>query len=90
MTHATPYTTPAASECAALTTGGRTDWFLPSRNELNELAQIRGQYGIPNSGWFWSSSQFDSYGAWDQHFRIGGQGVYGKLNGNYVRAIRAF
>jgi len=89
--HSTPYTTPAASACAVLRTGDKDDWFLPSRNELNVLAQIRGQHGIPNTGLFWSSSQTNSSYAWSQDFSTGYQGNYYGKNRNYsVRAVRAF
>jgi len=86
-----PYETPAASACIALTTGEKTDWFLPSRNELNELAQIRGQHGIPNTGWFWSSSQTNNLNAWTQDFASGFQTDWFKNNlWQDVRAVRAF
>jgi len=84
------YTTPAASACAALETGDKNDWFLPSRNELNALAQIRGQHGIPNTIWFWSSSQSTSDTAWSQDFHNGNQAVTDKDNVTSIRAIRAF
>jgi len=85
------YTTPAASACAALRTGAKDDWFLPSRNELNALAQIRGLYGIPNTGWYWSSSQNGSEFAWLQDFNNGNQtNNFKNNNSNNVRAIRAF
>jgi len=87
------YTTPAASACAALETGDKDDWFLPSKNELNALAQIRGQHGIPNIGWFWSSSQYDTFNAWYQSFSNGNQNNFLKStegNASNVRAVRAF
>jgi hypothetical protein len=96
ITFSPPYTTPAASACVALTTGGKTDWFLPSRNESNALAQIRGQYGIPNTGIFWSSSQNVVFAAippgaaWNQSFANGSQGSGSKNGANVVRAVRAF
>jgi hypothetical protein len=79
----------AASACAALNIGGKTDWFLPSKNELNALAQIRGQYGIPNSGDFWSSSQATIGDVWFQDFDNGVQDNGGK-GLNLVHAVRAF
>jgi len=84
------YTTPAASACADLRTGDKDDWFLPSRNELNALAQIRGLHGIPNIGWFWSSSQLDSDFAWGRIFGGGLQGDGYKVYDFIVRAVRAF
>jgi len=85
------YTTPAASACADLRTGDKDDWFLPSRNELNALAQIGGQHGIPNTDLFWSSSQSSSINAWSQGFDTGNQAVGAKDHFNFhVRAVRAF
>jgi hypothetical protein len=84
------YTTPAASACEELDIGGKTDWFLPSINELIALAQFRGQYGIPDSGWFWSSSQANSPFAWFLIFDSGFPGDSRKDGSGNVRAVRAF
>jgi len=86
------YGTPAATFCVALETGGKNDWFLPSKNELNALSQIRGQYGIPNTeSFFVSSSQATAGIVWYQNFINGEQfGTY-KIEFNFrVRAVRAF
>jgi hypothetical protein len=85
-----PPATPAASACAEHATGGKTDWFLPSKDELATLEEISGQYGIPNSGDFWSSSQLMSNFVWDQNFNSGIQGTSDKSNTYSVRAVRAF
>jgi len=84
------YTTPAASSCFALETGDKNDWFLPSSDELNALKQIRGQYGIPNTGLFWSSSQNTATSAVLHEFDDGGASGRGKWFGFDVRAVRAF
>jgi len=84
------YTTPAANACVDLRTGNKDDWFLPSRNELNAFAQIRGQHGIPNTGWFWSSSQNYSNFAWYLSFSDGFLDDYSKSNNGSCRAVRAF
>jgi len=85
------YITPAASACVALTTGDKVDWFLPSKNELNELRQNRGQPGIPSTGAFWSSSQASQFDAWGQFFTTSNdQGAYSKGDAEYIRPIRAF
>jgi len=81
----------AAQICAALTTGGKTDWFLPSLGELNELYQQRNLTGInTTSGYYWSSSQDDTNLAWGQNFATGNQTNDNKDRGSSVRAIRAF
>ncbi|MCL2180631.1 MAG: DUF1566 domain-containing protein [Treponema sp.] len=80
----------AAKAVAAYTGSGKNDWFLPSKDELNEMYKARSHLGI-SSEWFWSSSQSYHDYAWSQHF---GEGIqYGnnqKIVNIYVRAVRAF
>lgn len=42
------------------------------------------------SGYYWSSTEFNSNGAWNQYFNSGNQSnyIFIKTNGNYVRAVR--
>jgi len=82
----------AAQRCANKDLNGFTDWFLPSLGELNEMfrARVAGVTGIPITGWFWSSSQANNSGAWDQIFDSGTQGYSSKINSSDVRAVRAF
>jgi len=84
-------TTPgtAADICANLTLGGYSDWFLPSKDELNEMYQNKSTIGGFANNYYWSSSEGDSYDAWGQSFYVGNQGSDGKNYGD-VRAIRAF
>jgi hypothetical protein len=87
-------TTYAAGLARAYTGGGYADWYLPSKDELNELYLNRVAIGMFES-WstsYWSSSEalFDS--AWTQDFASGDQGENGhyKWGVSRVRAIRAF
>ena len=94
-------TTPstAADICSNLVLAGYTDWFLPSKDELNLMYLNIGQgnaMGLGNVGgfanyYYWSSTEDDVYDAWRQRFTNGNQNFYGKSNfGSYVRAVRAF
>ena len=86
-------TTPgtAADICANLTLGGYSDWFLPSKDELNEMYLNKDAIGGFANNNYWSSTENDSSVAWCQYFFNGSQYfVFGKNNYYYVRAVRAF
>ena len=81
---------PAALACNNYNGGGKSDWFLPSRLELNEMYRARTHLGV-SSGWFWSSSQFsDDIFAWVQDFVNGVLYGFNKGLDSDVRAVRAF
>ena len=85
----------AAGLARAYTGGGYTDWFLPSKDELNQLFLKReaiGGFDTTTRPNYWSSSQFGSgiNGAWFQYFADGYQGYHSKDWPNRVRAVRAF
>jgi hypothetical protein len=80
----------AARACSEYSGGGKDDWFLPSKDELNELYKCKGTTGVPTTESFWSSSQDDNRYARGQSFSDGGQFIDYKQNGNSVRAVRAF
>jgi hypothetical protein len=86
----------AADICANLTLGGYIDWFLPSKDELNEMYLNIGQgSAIGNVGSFannnyWSSTEIGSVVAWDQDFGDADQGISEKVGPLYVRAVRDF
>ncbi len=79
--------------------GSTYDWFLPSKDELNEMYKNRAAInktaianwgsGFANNG-YWSSTEYGSGNAWVQGFYNGGQTNYGKTNATNVRAVRAF
>ena len=80
----------AAKAAAAYTNGGKDDWFLPSREELNQMYIQRSHVGI-TAGSCWSSSQASDSNAWFQNFASGDQINLTKNGFNLnVRAIRAF
>ena len=73
--------------------GGRDDWFLPSKDELNALYAQRAMVGGLAAVAFWSSSQFGDYAnyAWLQwFFNYGNQFDNNKYDANRVRPVRAF
>jgi hypothetical protein len=82
----------AAKVADAYEFNGYTDWFLPSRDELNELYLNKDVVGGFSYDYYWSSSESDSYkvGAWYQHFGLGGQNYVTKNYTVRVRAVRAF
>ena len=88
---ATDIAAPAAKACDTYINNGKNDWFLPSKDELNEMYMNRTAIGGFTSGWYWSSSQYDSDNAWPQRFSDGHCTSCDKdLNSFYVRAVRAF
>jgi len=86
---------PAAKACADYRNGGKSDWFLPSRGELNEMCEARNHIGIL-TGYFWSSSQVDSNSARLLYWysagissTVGGSHT-SKDKNNTARPVRAF
>jgi hypothetical protein len=88
----------ASELCQDLSLGGYTDWYLPSKYELNLMYMNIGQgnsLGLGNVGgfaadWYWSSTEGGSDDAWAQYFGVGNQFSGGKESNIYVRAVRAF
>ena len=94
------HTSSAAKLCLDLVSGGQSDWYLPSIQELNmlwnnyytvtrALSQISGATQLSNSS-YWSSSEYDSNLAWYFTFYRGYSSSYNKNSTYCVRAVRAF
>ena len=82
----------AARECWKSKRGGYKDWFLPSRDELNEMNKQRAVLtGIAN-GLYWASTESTPIDAWQIALCCDNwwEGEASKQNYTYVRAIRAF
>jgi hypothetical protein len=89
----------AAELCDNYTGGGYSDWFLPSKDELDEMYQniatieatagANGGSGFA-SAYYWSSTELYFNYAWHQYFGSGYQGRNYKYDTNRVRAVRAF
>ena len=80
----------AARLCGDLVLGGYSDWYLPSKDELNQLYLNRVAIGGFASNYYWSSTEFGSNYAWEQNFYYGSQGYTNKNYLSNVRAVRAF
>jgi len=87
----------AAQLCVALNYDGFSDWFLPSKDELDLMYKNLKQKGLGgfSDGRYWSSSRSGSERlAWNQRFRDGNKSddVGYSLDDfpDWVRAIRAF
>ncbi len=81
----------AAQACADLVLNGYSDWFLPSRSELQQLYTNRAAIGGFQDYVYWSSSEYSSGLAWAFFFDDGITTSDGyKGYDSYVRAVRAF
>ena len=89
----------AAGLARAYTGGGYTDWFLPSKDELNQMYTNKATINTTASAnggsnfstnYYWSSTESDSFNARDQNFASGDQDSNYKANTFIVRAVRAF
>ncbi len=67
-----------------------SDWFLPSKDELNEMYLNRASIGGFAIGHYWSSSEVNADYAWNQNFNNGYQIASSKVDSIYVRPVRAF
>jgi type II secretory pathway pseudopilin PulG len=96
----------AAGVADAYTTVTASDWFLPSKDELNEVCKYASGTGQPagaaivctggallnsfSSTGYWSSSERAYYVAWLHRFSDGYLGSNNKKSPLYVRPVRAF
>jgi hypothetical protein len=81
----------AAQLCGDLVLGGYSDWYLPSKNELNQLYINQDLIGGFANNYYWSSTEVDSNDAWEQNFANGNQiANFVKGTNLYVRAVRSF
>ena len=80
----------AARLCNNLSSGGYSDWYLPSLDELNKLYLNRTAIGGFSSTWYWSSSQSSSTSATLTNFSNGTNGSGSKTGSYSVRPVRNF
>jgi len=80
----------AAKLCSDLSLGGYSDWYLPSKDELNILYTNRVLIGNFAASQYWSSSEVSIGSAMLHGFSSGIQGSGGKGVLANVRAVRTF
>jgi hypothetical protein len=81
----------AGGAADAYTLGTYSDWFLPSKDELDELYQNRAVVGGFAIASYWSSTERDHSDAWRQDFVTGVQvGDASKDVVHRVRSVRRF
>ncbi len=90
----------AAGLARAYTGGGYTDWFLPSKDELNKMYLNRATINTTaasNGGSnfsannYWSSTEYDNVNAWRRSFQYDNVNYVNKAStASSVRAVRAF
>jgi len=81
-------THPAASYCASLITGGFSDWYLPAKDELNQLYQTKDLIGGFSTAAYWSSTENHAESAWNLRFSDGWLFGNGKTGWSLVRCVR--
>jgi hypothetical protein len=85
--------TSAAAYCSDLVSGGKSDWFLPSKDELNQIYTNLYSASTPLGGFssadYWSSSETVDGIVWVTYFVNGIRDYREKSNTFYVRPVRA-
>jgi hypothetical protein len=79
----------AAKLCYDLVLDGYTDWYLPSKDELNKLylnKESIGSFGPV----YWSSSELNANFVWCQVFDVNYRPKFFQKGKYYVRAVRSF
>ena len=69
---------------------GKTDWYLPSLEELNLLFDASNSVGGLSAVGYWSSSEYSAIDAWVRYFSGGDQTNGSKAATFRVRPVRAF
>ena len=80
----------AANMAASYNGGGKSDWYLPSYDELDALYLTKATVGGFEAGIYWSSSEIGASYGWMRSFIGSSASSEGKQDTFYVRPIRAF
>ena len=82
--------TDAKEYCSTLELNGYTDWYLPSKKELNFA--YKNARDLMQGDWYWSSTEYSAAWAWYQIFHgsfAGHQSFNDMTLTNSVRAFRS-
>jgi hypothetical protein len=80
----------AARVCNDLVLNGYSDWFLPSKGELELLYKNKALFRGIKTDYYWSSTEVDDGKAACQDFYDGHRMKYEKSKIYNIRAVRAF
>jgi hypothetical protein len=82
----------AGTACRNYAGGGKSDWSLPSKDDLYQLYLQRATVGGFNTYWYWSSSESSATAVNGLDWNNGAQNTGNKSQSTYVaqRAIRYF
>jgi uncharacterized repeat protein (TIGR02543 family) len=83
-------TSGAIQVAADYANNSKTDWHLPSKDELAQLFIQRTKVGGFTANFYFSSSEYPPGFAWFQSFYNGYQDLANKSDTFYVRPVRAF
>lgn len=80
----------AAKLCYDLVLNGYSDWYLPSKDELDKILSSPKLSNFSTGNHYWSSSEVNKSDVWAQTFVSGQQSNRSKTSASNVRAIRSF
>ena len=83
-------TSGAIQVAADYTNNSKTDWHLPSKDELAQLYAERNRFAGFSYDYYWSSSEYSAGAARTQNFLYGYLDWSGKTSALKVRPVRAF
>jgi len=83
-------TSGAIQVAADYTNNSKTDWHLPSKDELAQLYAERNRFAGFSYDYYWSSSEYSAGAARTQNFLYGYLDWSGKTSALKVRLVRAF
>jgi len=82
----------AAWACQQFNAGGNSDWYLPAKNQLNDLYVNQAAIGGFTNELYWSSTEwsFDTITAWAEYFGDGAPYAVIKSTPIAVRCVRNY